>query len=300
MLANLPLKALATALAVILWLHVVTDKVYEVERTFPVSEVITSESRALAEAPPDSLKALVSATGKAFLRGGWQEKGVSIRISETRIGRRELELTTENVTITDGAGVTLQSVLSPRNYRFNLDVLDSVTLPIKSRITVIPSAGFVVGPVDSLDPAVALAIGPKSAIQRLMFATTESRIEQNISNDFEMRVTLDAPESYGVRFLPKQINYRVNVTAVRQKALSDVSIALLNAPVEAASLRPNKVNLIISGAIDEVQALSAVDVSVTVDFLQRDLNGFAPINVSLSPRLTLVSMSDSFTRVSIP
>jgi hypothetical protein len=299
MFSNLPLKALAVALALLFWLHVVTEKNYEVEETLPVSLILTAENRALAEPPPDSLRMLISATGKALLRSAWKEKGVSIRVGETRIGRRELELSTDNVAMLDGSGVGLQSVLAPRNYRFTIDVVDSAVLPVRSRINIAPSAGFVVGSVDSITPAVVLAVGPKSSLQRLTFASIESKTVQDISNDVVMSVALDTSEVYGVRFSPSQVTYRANVTAVRQKVIENIPIALLNAPEYAIDVLPNKISAIISGALDEIKKIQSGDISVTVDFQRRDTSGFAPVTASLPARLKLVSISDSLAQIVI-
>ena len=64
---NMTLKALALALAVLLWVHVATDKSYEVEATLPVTDVSLGVGLALAEAPPDSITALITASGKDLL-----------------------------------------------------------------------------------------------------------------------------------------------------------------------------------------------------------------------------------------
>jgi YbbR domain-containing protein len=299
MFSNLPLKVLAVTLALLLWLHVVTEKNYEVEQTLPVALVLTAENRALAAPPPDSLHTLISASGKALLRSGWKKKGVSIRVGETRIGRRELELSADNVAILDGSEIELQSVLAPRNYRFTIDVVDSAMLPVKSKITVVPAAGFVVGSIDSISPAVVQAIGPKSSLQRLTFASVESRTVQDISNDIVLTVALDTSEVYGVRFSPSQVTYRANVTAIRQRVIDSIPVALLNAPEFGADVRPRDISAIVSGALDEIQDLRVADISVTVDFLRRDSAGFAPVSVSLPPRITLVSISDSLAQILI-
>ena len=297
MLSNLPLKALAVMLALLLWLHVATDKVYEVEETLPVSVVLTPENRALAVAPPDSVRVRLSATGKTFLRSGWRRKGVALRLSESRIGTRESDLTTGNVTMADGADIALLDILSPRNYRFTLDVVDSAVLPVRSRITITPASGFAVGSADSIAPAMVKAIGPKSAIQRLKYAVTENQALDDVSSDFNLNVALDTSLVYGVRFVPNHVSYHVNVTAVRQKLLDSVSVALLNAPEAHTVIQPGFVGVIVSGPLKEAQQLTAGDVSVTVDYLARDASGYAPITVSLPASLKLISVSDSLVRL---
>ncbi len=299
MFSNLPLKVLAVALALLFWLHVVTEKNYEVEETLPVSLVLTADNRALAEPPPDSLHMLISATGKALLRSGWKEKGVSIRVGETRIGRRELELSTENVAMLEGDGIELQSILAPRNFRFTVDVVDSATLPVKSRVIIVPADGFVVGSLDSVTPAFVQAVGPKSSLQRLGFASVEKKTMQNVSNDVVMTISLDTSEVYGVRFYPSQITYRADVTAVRQKVIESIPVALLNAPEFAADVLPYEISAIVSGALDEIKEVQNGDISATVDFQRRDTSGFAPISVSLPARLKLVSISDSLAQIVI-
>lgn len=94
---NIPLKILSIALALLLWVHVATEKDYEVEAHLPVTSVIHPTSLTLVNAPPDTIVALISASGKTLLRSAWKQAGASIRLDQLRVGTRDVSLNKGNV-----------------------------------------------------------------------------------------------------------------------------------------------------------------------------------------------------------
>jgi hypothetical protein len=72
-LKNLSLKLTALGLAVLLWFHVATDKVYEYPVALALTPAPLPAQFALATPMPDHVRLLVSGTGKELLRFLWDD-----------------------------------------------------------------------------------------------------------------------------------------------------------------------------------------------------------------------------------
>lgn len=295
---NLSLKALAVALALLLWVHVATEKTYEVNLSLPVTAVTLPEGRILSSPPPDSVLVALSAVGKALLRRGWKKSGIHLRLDEARLGRREIDLHPGNITITEAEGVTLQGVISPRQYRFVIDVAEKKTLPVQSKVTVNPAPGFAVSLGEALSPTEVVARGPRSVLQRLTSVATESKTLTDVRSDFDLRLSLDRADNYNVTFIPAEVNYRVSVTTLSEKLLKNIPIVVFNAPEGALQLQPSAVTVLVSGPTNEMFNLGPGDISVSADYSRRDESGRVTLKISVSPRLKIVSVSDSLTSIS--
>lgn len=291
--SNLTLKALAVALALLLWAHVATDKRFEVETTLPVTAAVAAENTALASPPPDSLVALISATGKDLLRTGWRTAGLSLRIDETRLGVRDIDLSSENVALREAEGIHLQAILSPRSYRVDIDVLNERRLPVHNRVTVQPAEGFAAALRDSLAPSTVLARGPRAALERMQFAVTESKQLHDVRSDFDLPVRVESNGYYGVTFEPAEVMYRVSVYAVTQREIDSLPVALLNPPDGSVRVMPEYITATVSGAVSDIESVSAHQISVTADYVRRSPDGSISVKVSLPTQLSLVRVSDS-------
>lgn len=294
---NMTLKGLALALATLLWVHVATDKSYEVEATLPVTDVSLGEGLALAEAPPDSITALITATGKDLLRSAWRNAGIALRLNDERAGVRMVDLDLSVVSLVSGEGISFSNVISPRAYRFNFDRKDSRTVEVLPRVTITPAVGFASSQEQQVTPSEVFASGPAGALEKLRKAYTEPRTLTAVRSDFDLPLKLVADGLYGVSFEPPEVSYRVSVTAVKERLIDSLPIALLNAPSYDCDLQPAFVSVLVSGGADLIDALDANQISVTADFDDLTDQNQSKIQLSMPSKLELKSLSDSLTLV---
>lgn len=296
---NLLLKLLSVALATLLWVHVATDRSYEVQATLPVKEVITADRVALAEPPPDSITTTISATGKDLLRQDWRRAGLLLRMEQNRIGSYEVDLNTSNVALVDPDGIALQGIVSPRVTRLNCDLRDEVVLPVRSRVTVHPAEGFAVSGADTVTPGHVKVSGPRAALNNLEYISTEPRTLTDVRSDFDLQVGLMAEGVFGVTVTPAEATYRVSVTAIKRRTLKEIPIAALNAPDGKVTILPSTVTVAFSGPATDINALSVEAISATVDLRSVDSAGRALVSVSAPMSLSIDSVSDSMVTVRI-
>lgn len=294
-LRNISTKTLAVALAGLLWVHVATDKEYVVEVPLPVTTVTHAPDLALTEAPPDTIVALLSASGKTLLRGGWRRAGVAVRLDYLRIGQRDVRLDQSNVSLVESDDIKFHEIIRPKNFRFTLDRLESKTLPVAGRVTVRPAPGFAVGASGEIRPETITVRGPRATLQGMSSVFTEARELVDVRSDIALSLALDSAGLYGIEFDPDVVTFRTEVTAVRERSFDHVPVALFNAPDGPLELTPSEITLIISGPETEIDQLDAGQISVSANFRKRDSFGMIPLQVSLPSRLKLVNISDSLT-----
>ncbi|MFQ5607040.1 MAG: hypothetical protein ACE5GA_03765 [Candidatus Zixiibacteriota bacterium] len=294
---NVAVKALAVALALLLWVHVATDKEYEVEAHLPVTSVSHARNLALTEPPPDTIVALVAATGKSLLRSGWRSAGVTVRLDQMQIGQRDIRFSAANVAIVQPEGIEFRGIVRPLHYRFTLDRIESKAIPVVSRVTVHPAPGFTVGSGEAVSPREVIASGPRSSLQRYSRVYTETKELFDVRTDFDLSLRIDSAGAYGIEFDPPAVTYHVVVTVVRERSFESIPVALFNPPEGPYELIPETVSLIISGPEREINQIDRGQISVSADFRRRDATGRTTLQVSLPSRLSLVNISDSLALV---
>ncbi|MCH9030978.1 MAG: YbbR-like domain-containing protein [candidate division Zixibacteria bacterium] len=299
LLEDLPQKISAIILALLLWVHVATDKTYELTAAIPVTSVIIPDEFCLAEAPPDSIFVIVSSTAKRFWRSGWRKAGLVLRADGARRGRREYDVDLGNLSLVSADGITLYGVATPRTIRLNLDIREERVVPVVSRMIVETAPGFAVSVIDSFFPQRVTATGPRSSIQRLNAAFTESRELNNVSSAYDLKVGLEAVGLYGVVFEPSEITYRILVQAVRERLFSGAPVVIFNAPHDSISVSPASVDLTLIGPLEMIDTIQVSDITVSADFRASDSAGFARIKVSLPSRLSIKKISDTLVYFSV-
>ena len=299
LLEDLPQKISAIILALLLWVHVATDKTYELTAAIPVTSVIIPEGLSLVEAPPDSIFVIVSSTAKRFWRSGWRKAGLVLRADGARRGRREYDVDLGNLSLVSADGITLSGVATPRSVRLNLDIREERVVPVVSRMIIETAPGFAVSVIDSFFPKRVTATGPKSSIQRLNAAFTESRELNNVSSAYDLKVGLEAVGLYGVVFEPSEITYRILVQAVKERLFSGVPVVIFNAPHDSISVSPLSVDLALIGPLEMIDTIQVSDITVSADYRTSDSAGMIRVKVSLPPRLSIKKISDTLVYFSV-
>lgn len=301
-LENLWVKIAALGLAFLLWLHVATEKTYQMELALPLTQVELSGDLTLTESPPESVEVIVAAEGKSLLAGDWKNSGLRLIISQSRPGRFKSKLSTENISLVHGERVSLVEVLAPREFNFNCDYLDSLNVPVVNRFVTLPGEGFAVGKADSLVPTEVTVFGPRMAVREINFVETEIDSLDGVRNDFSVKVALENPAAYGVRVRPDTVSLYVNVIPVKTITLVNIPITMLNMPDGIDYVYyPRSVDLRLRGKPDLVDSLRAENISAEIDFNKATPAGYAMLQISLPNDVQILARTvDSVQIVSKP
>ncbi len=295
---NLWVKVAAILLAVLLWLHVATEKVYQNQITLPVTQVDLPTDLVLVEPPPESLLVTVSAIGKALLRSDWKRRGARLQITDGRSGRFKQDIASDNVTLIDAQGVNLVDVVGPREFYFNCDRKVEKEVPVKSRVVIVPDEGFAVGNADSLVPATVTITGPRGALTEVAAIETVTERLEGVRNDFDMTVALIYPDIYNLTIRPDSVTQYISLVALKTREYAGMNLRLTHTPFgRLVDFEPKSIDLIVRGRTDFIDRLEADQITATADYRTADSAGIVPVVVSLPETITLVHQSATTVRI---
>jgi len=300
MFDNLWVKLAAVVLAVLLWFHVATDKVYQHQYTIPLTQIDLDETLVLTEPPPDSVTVSVSARGKILLRTDWKKKGVRLVADHTRVGRFKVDISAANLSLVQADKVTLIDVIEPREMYFTCDRRTTRELPVKSRLVVVPDEGYAIYGSDSLEPGVVKVSGPNRRVGELSMVETQEMVLEYVRSSFSKKLGLTTGDIYGMSFEPDSVLVHVRVGPVRRKVIPDLKVGLINAPrLRQYQIEPPAVEIRVSGQADAIDSLSPDMISVIADFVLIDSAGSIPIQVVLPPTISLIQKSADSVKITM-
>ncbi len=266
------LKITALILGLLLWFHVATEKTYNYQLPLLVEEVSLEKGLALSQAPPDSIMAVVSATGKQLLRQKWRERGLKIIATQFSAGRHELQLTTSNTfLISPSADVSLDEIISPSSVTLQIDRRSEVMVKVEPDIITEPADGFAVSEITATIPPEVKLVGPQSAIRRITEVHTAMKELSGLRNSLTLTLPLALPESYGVTLEPDSVTVTVRVVPVKTRVFEDVPVVIYNSPPgQNIVAQPSSVRIELTGPPEDIDLLNKNALIASVDYTKID------------------------------
>ena len=297
---NASLKIAALILGLLLWFHVATEKDYDYEIKLPVKEVLLGEGLTLSRYPPDSVLAVVSASGKQLLRRAWRENGVRINATQFATGKHSLGLSIANTALISGSKqISLDEITAPSQVELYVDRVAEVTLPVEPDLILTPDDGYAVGQVSAPTPSEVSVSGARSLLSGLTAIATEPRELGNLRNNLTLTLALARPDGFGITVKPESATVAIEIVPVKTRQFHDLPVAVFNAPDgHVVKAYPDHVTLTVTGPPNLVDSLRGTAVVVSADFAAADSSGRAAIKVDSPPAIRVKSLSsDSVTLV---
>ncbi|MFQ5499928.1 MAG: YbbR-like domain-containing protein [Candidatus Zixiibacteriota bacterium] len=301
-LDNFWLRIIAVAMALILWVHVATEEMYDYQITLPVVEVHVGDSLALVEPPPDSLTVVVSATGKQLLRSKWRERGLRINAATYRVGRYETALTPANTSlIRDDNVIVLDKVVIPAGMNLVIDYIIEKTVPVVANLITTPDDGFAVSRISKPEPSTVRLVGPRSLLRGVDHITTEPKHLQKLRNNLTLTLPLAYPEGYKIVMEPDSVSVTVTIAAVKTRIFKNVPIVVYNSPGNSVvRTNPAMIEIELTGPPADIDLLNRNALVASVDFRQLRHDSTLPIKIDCPTKFTVKRSSDSQARLATP
>ncbi len=220
-LHNLPLKIGALLLALLLWVHVATNKPYEYQFELPL--VIDNIPAGLLQTNPlpASIAVRVKTSGKQLIVLDANQPRLRISAAEYREGTFERDLTDNDAMTSFDEVYENVTIVAPRKLflRFEREVEKSVL--VKSRVSVTPQMGFMtVGPVKIVPEMVRLS-GPASAMKRIQEIETETLELSGLTAETTRSVRLAVADSLGITLGDSVVDVIAMVEPMVERRLAD-------------------------------------------------------------------------------
>jgi hypothetical protein len=292
LLENLWIKIAAAVLAILLWFHVATEKIYQNDYILPLDSVELTGDLVLNEPPPDSVRVTVSAIGKRLLRTDWKKRGMKLVASRSHPGRFKVDITPGNMSFVKAEEVELVDILEPREIILSCDRNFSKEVPVTGNIKAVPDEGFMISGIDSLVPDKVVVMGPKVSVEPITAIETSEHVFESARNDFSQTVALVYPEVYNLKIEPDTVRVFVTVEPIKRKDFGDISIRLVNFPVGVNySVSAETVNLRLSGTAEAIDDLRPEQIAVVADYVLIDNSGKIPVQIIVPEGIKVLSQS---------
>ncbi len=250
--------------AVILWLHVLTERVYEVELLFSMKVVEIPQKYILADEVPKFVRAVIRGRGKDLLAQMLAKREVVISAKRMSYGRNKISLSGDDFQLIS-SNLKVREVLFPKSITVRLDRRKRKEVPVKSRLVVIPSSGLIASVEPKFTPPKVSIEGPASKIDDIKNVYTIVETLRGFNTSTSVVVPLEAP-MYGVKPIPDSVTAFIEVEPISQRQIKGVKVEIVDMPGRKGTINPNRITVTITGAKSDVEKVKSCDIRAIVNY----------------------------------
>jgi hypothetical protein len=250
-LKNISLKLTALILALLLWFHVATNRVYDFDTQLAFGEAPLPAGFALTEPLPDKIRVRTSGTGKELIRLLWEE-GTAQIVLEPWLDTA-LAVTPSRLLLAMGADIEVKQVLDPSIISVHVDTVFEAAKIVRFQGVYATAAGKSLVRAPMLVPEQVMLTGPKLLVEAILSISTEATDVQMLEGDTEREVELELGDSYNVTADPERVSIRFEVAPSVRRELPGIPIQL---PPGWRS-EPATVTFSVAGAEERLSSLGA-------------------------------------------
>lgn len=162
LLDNLGLKLVSLLLAVVVYLHVYTERPATMIVSFPVEVTGLPESLAVTRSRPAAVAAELTGTGKQLIRLRLTEPSLRLTMPGARAGLHRRHVTVEDLPVRDPEPLQAAQLIEPTEIELEIERVFAKSVPVVARFTGIAAGG--VAPGWSAQPAAVVVRGPRSVL----------------------------------------------------------------------------------------------------------------------------------------
>ena len=298
-LLNISIKILALVLAIFLWFNVITKKNYEYEITLPVKSIDLPADLAPLTPLPDSITIKVSAEGRKLLRADWKRSGLRLRGARLKQGYNVFEPSLESVILIQPDDITLVELINAQPFRLQLDTIDSIHVPVATRVTATSAEGFVVRrALARLSPTRVLVIGPASHIVQIDSIINEPRTFDRLNSSGDYPLSLLRPPGPSVTIIPDTVVLSLPIEPASTRVFDSVVVSAAGMERKRKTLcEPSWVAVEVTGPKSLLDTLSAGAVSAHLTVPTPDPPGYAVPEITVPDEVTVSAIRPDSVRI---
>ena len=156
---NLGLKLTALLLAVLVYLHVYTERPAQMMFSFPIQLADVDTTLSLSGPVPSAVMAEVRGTGKQLIRLRLAEPVLKVSLAGVSRGRFERLIAEADLPVSVADGIQIDHMVGPRTLTLQLDRKIRRRLPVAARVE-----GAVAWGVPQITPPFVTVTGPENAV----------------------------------------------------------------------------------------------------------------------------------------
>jgi hypothetical protein len=167
LLDNLGLKLVALLLAVVVYLHVFTERAATMVVFFPIQLVDLSDSLTLSGPAPPGVQAELRGSGKQFIRLWLTEPRFRVSLAGVRPGHFRRLVSLDDLPIIPSDKLDVMRLVGPDTLELQIERKIARNVAVAPRIEGVPKAGVSWQGEVMLEPATVLVRGPRKVVAAL-------------------------------------------------------------------------------------------------------------------------------------
>jgi len=225
---NLGLKIFALLLAVLLYLHVYTDRTVEETVWFPLQLEQLPDSLTLACTPPGAVGVRLRGTGKQILRLRYFKPPLKVSLAAVTPGTFQRALAASDVPLAGSGDVSVIGMVDPSELHLDVARRAVRDVPVAVSVTGAPANGRVIsGPIE-IRPADVRVTGPAPWVARQETLRTELISLAGRRDTLEVVEAIAAPPQWA-HATPGSVSVRVPIELAAERTFA--------LPVEVRGIR---------------------------------------------------------------
>lgn len=285
---NIWTKVGAILLASLVWFHVATDKIYEVNYQIPLTVEHLPPDLTLVEPPPPKVKIKIRAKGKIIIGFYFKKLRITADLDYAKPGKLEYKLSPKDVKTSSGEFSGVVEILSPRSLKLRVDRYISKKVKVISQVEAKPASGYIQIGETTLTPSQVVISGPSREVKRITSVETERLELLEVKTPISQVVKVVSPLS-SLEVLPPSVSIFANIQREITRQINGVSVELTHSP-SGKRLEPTKVDLTVVGGERFIKGVRKEDIKVTVDYRQIWIKGRENLTakIILPPEVRLI------------
>jgi hypothetical protein len=167
LLDNLGLKLTALVMALLVYLHVYTERPARMMFSFPIQITDLDSTLSIAGPAPAAVTAEMRGTGKQLIRLRLGEPVLKVSLAGVGRGHFERAIATEDLPVNFSEGLSVERMAGPRMLELQIDRKLRRHVPVAARVQGVPAEGAEVAGDVLVDPAFVVVVGPESEVAKI-------------------------------------------------------------------------------------------------------------------------------------
>lgn len=279
-ISNWAIKVGSLALAILLWLHAVTEQTYEKE--FDIALVVEDPhsvpgvpTLTVGNVLPEKVRLLVSGPGKDLLRLNADHFRLRIqaqgRTNEVGSYKQKLEVGDVESDPTE-LDVQIKDILDPTEVEIALDRRVERNITVNPLIKLETAEAYTqVGDL-RIEPSQIEISGPLSYVDTIQAIVTDSLILQDLEEDVNQILMLRKPAGRRIHIDPTVVTISADIQILAEDEISGIPVQVRYTGEREMATNPPRVQVKVRGGVDVVANIIAkTDLKLYVDY--REFSG---------------------------
>jgi YbbR domain-containing protein len=277
---NLALKLVALFAALILWLHVTTEKIYTVTETIEIRYLNPPKNIAILNPLPDKATAVIRGKGKSLLLLKFSKLAVNVNLARLRPGIRTIRIP-KDVPFPEERDIKLLE-LEPESLVVSVDRITSRTVRVKVVTEGEPKEGFAFLKAAVLSNRVRLK-GPSQLIGDYPEVETEPIPLKGKDTTFLTVAKLLPPISM-TSLSPESVKVKIYLEASQVKEIKNLRVRVSGVSPAKVKLKPERITVKVLGPKSKMKNLKGRMIKVRIN-----AEGLEPGTHKLIPTISVPS-----------